>query len=101
MTNNGYTEYYIMTIGKCTNDDDSLWYIRESHIILAANDNCLAVVNSNKLGAKNATNQFLKPYMFKILFLKVILFELDSTIAWKIEEVLLEIKKIKMNIMNG
>ena len=33
LTSNGYTEYYITTIGDCTDDDDSLWYIRGSNII--------------------------------------------------------------------
>ena len=60
LTNNGYTDYYIMTVGECTNDDDSLWYIRDSHIILAANDNCLAVVNSIKLGAKECDKSVIE-----------------------------------------
>ena len=25
LTNNGYTEYYVITYDKCTNDEDSLW----------------------------------------------------------------------------
>ena len=53
LTNNGYTDYYTITYGKCSDDEDSLWYIKGNHIISAANDNCLAVVNSNKLGAKD------------------------------------------------
>ena len=53
LTNNGYTDYYIITCGECTDDDDSLWYIKGNNIISAANDNCLAVVNYNNLGAKD------------------------------------------------
>ena len=60
LTSNGYTEYYIITVGECTNDDDSLWYIRDSHIMLATNDNCLAIVNSNKLGAKDCNKSVLE-----------------------------------------
>ena len=55
LTSNGYTQYYVTTYGDCTNvnDDDCLWYIRGNHIISAANENCLAVVNYNNLGSKN------------------------------------------------
>ena len=53
LTNNGYTDYYIITYGECVKDDDCLWYIKGSNIISAANDNCLAVVNSNSLGSKD------------------------------------------------
>ena len=53
LTNNGYTDYYIITYGECTNDDDSLWYIRGNNIILASTENCLAVVNANYLGSKD------------------------------------------------
>ena len=60
LTNNGYTDYYIIKLGECTNDDDSLWYIKESHIILASTNDCLAVVNSNKLGAKDCDKSVLE-----------------------------------------
>ena len=53
LTDNGYTEYYITTYGECTNDDDSLWYIKDGNIISASNNYCLAIVNSNKLGSKD------------------------------------------------
>ena len=53
LTNNGYTDYYVITYGECVKDDDCLWYIRGSNIISAANDHCLAVVNSQQLGAKD------------------------------------------------
>ena len=49
LANNGFSEYYIITYGECTNDDDSLWYIKENHIISAATDDCFAIVNSNSL----------------------------------------------------
>ena len=73
MTNNGYTEYYIITVGECTNDDYSLWYIRDSHIISAANNNCLAIVNSNKLGAKECDKSVLEA-----LYVQDFVFEGDT-----------------------
>ena len=60
LTNNGYTEYYITIVGECTNDDDSLWYIRDNHIILAADNSCLAIVNSNKLGSKDCNKSVIE-----------------------------------------
>ena len=60
LTNNGYTEYYIITYGECTNDENNLWYIKDSKIILAANDNCLAVVNSNNIGSKDCNKPVLE-----------------------------------------
>ena len=60
LTDNGYTEYYIITYGECTNDEDSLWYIKGSHIVSAADNNCLAVVNSNKLGSKDCDKSVLE-----------------------------------------
>ena len=60
LTNNGYTEYYVITYDKCTNDEDSLWYIKDSKIISAANENCLAVVNSNNIGSKDCNKSVLE-----------------------------------------
>ena len=60
LTNNGYADYYIITYGECTDDDDSLWYIKDNHIISSANDNCLAVVNSNKLGSKDCNKSVIE-----------------------------------------
>ena len=73
LTDNGYTEYYIITVGECTKDEDSQWYIRDSHIISAANDNCLAVVNSNKLGAKDCDKSVLEA-----LYIQDFVFEKDT-----------------------
>ena len=53
LKNNGYTNYNTTTIGNCTDDDDSLWYIRKNHIISAATNYCLAIVNNNNLGSKD------------------------------------------------
>ena len=60
LTNNGYTDYYIITYGECTNDDDSLWFIKDSYIISAATDHCFAIVNYNNLGEKNCNKPVLE-----------------------------------------
>ena len=60
LTDNGYSEYYIITYGKCTGDDDSLWYIKDNHIVSAANGNCFAIVNSSKLGSKDCDKQVIE-----------------------------------------
>ena len=53
LTSNGYTEYYITKYGECTDDEDSLWYIKGSNIISVATGYCLAVVNYNQLSTKD------------------------------------------------
>ena len=73
LTSNGYTEYYVITVGECTNDEDSQWYIKDTHIVSAANDNCLAVVNSNKLGAKDCDKSVLEA-----LYVQDFVFEKDT-----------------------
>ena len=78
LTNNGYTDYYIMTYGECTNDEDSLWYIRDNHIISAATDDCFAIVNSNRLGAKDCDE-----YIIEAQFVQEFYFE-DDTICTKL-----------------
>ena len=60
LTNNGYTDYYIITYDECTKDEDSLWYIKDSKIISAANEKCLAVVNSNNIGEKDCNKSVLE-----------------------------------------
>ena len=60
LTNNGYTDYYIITYDECTKDEDSLWYIKDSKIISAANQNCLAVVNYNNIGQKDCNKTVLE-----------------------------------------
>ena len=78
LTNNGYTDYYIMTYGECTNDEDSLWYIRDNHIISAATDDCFAIVNSNRLGAKDCDE-----YIIEAQFVQEFVIE-DDTICTKL-----------------
>ena len=73
LTNNGYTDYYIITYGECTNDEDSLWYIKDSKIILVANNNCLAVVNSNNIGAKDCNKSIIEA-----LYVQDFVFENDT-----------------------
>ena len=65
LTNNGYTDYYITTIGECTEDDDNLWYIRGSNIVSAATEFCLAVVNFNSLGAKDCKKSVIEAVYFQ------------------------------------
>ena len=60
LTNNGYSDYYITAVDKCTNDDDSLWYIRDKNIISAASGYCLAIVNSNKIGSKDCEKSVIE-----------------------------------------
>ena len=82
LTNNGYTDYYIIELGECTNDEDSLWYIKGSNIISAANDHCLAVVNSNKLGSKDCDKPVLEA-----LYVQDFVFE-DDTICTRLNNCL-------------
>ena len=70
LTDNGYSEYYIVTYDECTEDDDSLWYIKDGHIISAATGNCFAIVNSNKLGSKECDKsvleaQYIQDFVFE------------------------------------
>ena len=37
LTDNGYTDYYTITYGKCENNDDNKWYIKDGNIILFFN----------------------------------------------------------------
>ena len=77
LTSNGYTEYYITTIGDCTDDDDSLWYIRGSNIISAATEYCLAVVNYNGLGSKDCNKPVIEAVYFQEFVIE------DDTICTK------------------
>ena len=82
LTNNGYTDYYTIKYGECTDDEDSLWYIKGSNIISAATGHCLAVVNYNQLGAKYCD----KPVR-EALFFQNFVFE-DDTICTKLNNCL-------------
>ena len=73
LTNNGYTEYYTITYGECIENDDTLWYIKGSNIVLAANNNCFAIVNSSKLGAKECDKSVLEAQ-----YVQDFVFESDS-----------------------
>ena len=52
--------YHIITYGKCTNDENNLWYIKDNKIILASTDDCLAVINSNNIGVKDCNKTVLE-----------------------------------------
>ena len=73
LTNNGYTDYYIITYGVCTKDEDSLWYIKDNKIISAVNDYCLAVVNSNNIGSKDCNKSVLEA-----IYIQDFVFENDT-----------------------
>ena len=77
LTNNGFTDYYIITYGECTNDEDSLWYIKDDNIISVATGYCFSIVNYNNLGDKDCNKPVLEA-----VFIQSFVFE-DDTICTK------------------
>ena len=70
LTDNGYTDYYTITYGKCENNDDNKWYIKDGNIISAANGHCFSIVNYTRLGAKDC-----KKPVIEAIFMQEFTFE--------------------------
>ena len=65
LSSNGFNENYIMTYGECTNDDNSLWYIRDGHIISAETGDCFSIVNYNSLGSKDCDKPVVEAIFYQ------------------------------------